>query len=343
MNAAFAPVPLFGAEESFGDPVAFSASVTVPAGQEASPDVVRLRNSTGQTVEIHAIRFSLRSSKPGTASPKLCGGVLGAKLALNDLPLTANYVPVYSFGRSTNFATEEQYVSDNLTDERAAWSDYTWTLDAPIEVTPESVIVPTFKHFGLITEDIDARITYLGRIVPAGAVAKRWLPYVSSWSAPTIDCAWLVDAAIPLDASQDYTNPLTALVNAGIPGDLRIRRLTGRILQQYNVEVPLSITFTEEGIFDKVALGTNALDGALFVKAALVSGFELVRDLLPFRGVFSRLDRSLDVDFILASNDSLTTTIELRKDSFSQSPDAAVVPTSIIPTIAMIGYREVAP
>lgn len=184
-------------------PIVLTSEVTVDANSTKSPDLLKLKNPTGEHFVIREIRFSLR---PASGAAIFTGGTIAVKFDLGSQALTNAHVPVWNFGRS-------------VAREAVTQNSFQWKLKHPLYVPAESVLACEFQHRGMVSTSITASVSYLGHTVDtAGAPQTVRLPWVASYSTKIFD---LATADTDSSSAANIVNPF------GTP--VWLERFTGRL------------------------------------------------------------------------------------------------------------------
>lgn len=251
-------------------PIHLTAAATVSANSQQGVNAISLKNPTGQAMELLEVKWLLSTRE----LIHVTGGTIGCKLDLGSIPITNGFVPVWNFAPSTKFDFE------TVSNAGRQAVGYQWKLHRPLYIPPGAVVVPTFHHFGQIPNDIDVRISYSCRTLPAGykLPPRVPVPYVAYWSTKVFE---LFSFSEDRDQSRE-----TDLVNR-FNEPLRIHRFVGRWF-----------TFEPLNNFGHEADNTGP---SRLVQVRMVDsrGEPVIPQFTFFRQVFSAVTRSWEVDYIV--------------------------------------------
>lgn len=294
----------------FPHPILLSAEVSLASkAQGVAPNTIALKNPNVRfPMEIHEISFDLRSDGVIT------GGAVACDLALGTIPLTNGYVPVWCFGRSRQTNREIGYGGNSAT-----YFTGTWKLAKPLYIPPGGVVQPTFQHRGLVVDAINARITYRGQVLRAGARPPRtFAPYACAYSSKPFD----VDAA-DTDASRetDLANPFSQ--------PIFIQHMIGRM------SVDINATSQKSEITDP-AIAARLLQVRIIDSA----GRPIVRDLSYFAQVFAKQTRAWDMNGAKIDGGEF---YNVFLNKLEPPNDAAVTAATryALADISLVGWREI--
>ncbi len=304
-------------------PIHVTATTTLQSNSAGGVNAISLKNPMGQPMEILEIKFQLFNSATSIGN---LGGIIACNLELGKFAITNGFVPIWCMGRSENLAAES--VSDINTVPGCA-NEFTWRLAHPLYVSPDSVLVPTFQHRGQIQNDISIRISYSARSIPPGAPPPRklFLPYAASYTSKSFGAN---AAGVDQSLETDLVNPFDT--------ELYLQRFTGRVSALNLSLTPPAIieAMVAEGVMNYVCPESMA---ALQFNVRMVDSFgrPLVRELVPFRMVFSGVTRSWETDGAVMDPRSFIIAY-LRKDApFQGSTSANILAQA---SIGVVGFRS---
>lgn len=306
-------------------PIHLTASTTLAANSTGGVNAIALKNPLGQAMEILEIKFQLYQDELQIVNLL---GTIACKLDLGKYPLTGGYVPLWCMGRAENLYSE--MVSDPSS---KCVNEFTWRLPKPLYVPADAVVLPTFQHRGLIKQDIQIRISYSARSIPAGAAlpSRVALPYAAAWSAKSF---YIYDAGTDASRETDLVNPFDE--------PLHLQRFTGRVgmasLAQDTGEVNQITDGAGEGYG---GYGRDYTPTALYsIRMVDSYGRPLVRTLLPFRTVFSGVTRSWEV--AEATIDPRAYVLAHLKKTEPAGTLSELLPVLITQAyVGMVGYRYI--
>lgn len=230
-------------------PIVLTSEVTVDANATKSPDLLRLKNPTGEHFAIREIRFSLR---PATGTAFFTGGTVAAKLDLGTQALTNAHVPVWNFGR---------YVAREADETNAgAPCQFQWKLKHPLYIPAGAGLACEFQHRGMVSTSITASVTYFGHSLDAAIPPVVQLPWVASFASKVFG---VTAADTDSSSATDLVNPFSTPVY--------LERFTGRL---NFVRPPLNLN--EAFVADRT----------VFIRMRHSSGVPMVREFTHLRQVF---------------------------------------------------------
>lgn len=231
-------------------PIVLTSEVTIDANSARSPDLLKLKNPTGEHFAIREIRFSLRAP---TGNVFFTGGAVAVKLDLGSQALTNAYVPVWNFGRYV--AREPDATSLNLP------CQFQWKLKHPLYIPSDAGLACEFQHRGMVKSPIIASVTYLGHALDASrAPPIVQLPWVASYASPVFE---LAATGSDSSSASDLVNPFNVPIH--------LERFTGR-LNFVRTDVDLNESFLA--------------DRTMFIRMRHSSGVPMVREFTHLRQVF---------------------------------------------------------
>ncbi len=282
-------------------PIVVTSEVTVDANATKSPDLLKLKNPTGEHFVIREIRFSLRPVA-GTGAWYFTGGAVAAKFDLGTQALTNAHVPVWNFGRYVaREADGAVYGTPN---------QFQWKLKHPIYVPAGAGLACEFQHRGMVSASIVASVTYLGHSYDGAPPTTVRLPWVASYSSKVFR---VLDADSDLSSSADLMNPFDAPVY--------LERFTGRL------------NFVRPSTDQNFAF---LADRTVFIRMRHSSGVPMVREFTHLRQVFGVYPHSWEQrGTILAPGACYLVDVDKRATTVVPDQDQTVQAT-----IGMVGWRE---
>jgi len=183
-------------------PVYISGEVTLSPNDVKSPDNsgLSLRNPFLAPMWIDRINFSFDDDY---------AGIVYTDLKLGTVPLTDGFVP-------TDLLCEPQEFSNQVGLRRVAW-----VLSRPLFLLPGEFLYPRFFHSAQGgTDPLAAHITYIGRSLEGGdpmpSPGKTFMPYVSSWVAPShVGGAAYTDKSSESNLRNPFPDPLEVVCMRG--------------------------------------------------------------------------------------------------------------------------------
>lgn len=264
--------------------------VTAQANGEQVFRADAFKNSTGQPIEIHSMRVLLEQVNP-TATPGAnlldTGGIIALRIAVNGVPLTRGYVPVWNICRSDNRL--DSYRGTGI-------YSYSTVFSSPIPLPAGASISVQAKHLGFTPVSIKAHLSFAGRRGPGLATLRR-MPYVVYWQTPAFSYTQVAT----------YTTPPSVLVNdTGRP--LNVDRIIGRFG---------SFSPTGDGA---VWSGTNrdytdwadpTAQGviAASVRLSMAQDRPVIPAFVPWRAVFGQ-NAAFETDFVMRPTDYMVADVK---------------------------------
>lgn len=290
-------------------PIVLTSEVTVDANSTKSPDLLKLKNPTGEHFVIREIRFGLRLASGSDALTT--GSAVAVKLDLGSQALTNAHVPVWNFGRY--LSRDADAPSDPInTVFSPALNLFRWRLRHPLYIPAGAVLACEFQHRGQVPVPITVTVTYVGHSLESSTVPPRIrLPWAASYSSKVFET---------FSAGTDSSSA-AALINP-FETPLRLERFTGRL----NFSSPSS--------------GLNwafVADDTLQIKIRHSSGVPLVREFTTFRQVFGAYSHSWEQRGCeLESGASYIVTVNKLDDPDADPNDRRFIQADI----GMVGWRE---
>jgi hypothetical protein len=331
-----------------GDAVAITAQVTLNPGDSIDLPADALRNGLGETVQIHALRWTidaqqqLESADPPTTPAGFPGGSVTASLKLGDKPLTAGEIPFYCLGTATGQDVEHSIlgVADDTNTEMllGACSSGVWVFDHPMTFEAGESLSIHLTHRGLLNLPCAVSISLTGR-AGTDLPDSKWLPYAASWTPAALNPT-IPTATVPLVATSTERD----LINR-TPGTLYISRFIGRLLRLGVSGVPLGgatvvqnadrvFPSVQEGVSGQLSSGwfPGAVDSFLTVTMRDSRANDNIPGAIPFRMAFEPESRAWECPHTLEENGYYIVQLTLSNPA---QDDA-----SVQPSISMIGSWE---
>lgn len=334
-----------------GSPIALVASVTLQPGDSIDLPADALRNGFGERILLDEFRWAAdaQRSTDTTDPPTSVVGAPGASVSITisaeGRQITAGFVPLYCLGRAEGQDVEHVVLglaTGGATACRAlgAYASGEWRFDHPLEMQPGEAFSLHLTHTGLQNLPITVSFVIAGRM-GADLPASRWLPYVASWTPPSIDPS-AATATVPVNVTSTERD----LVNRS-GTRLRVHRLIGRILRQDVALRPgaagTAYTKNMEQVFSTVEgaysdqpssrIFPNAVDAFLTMTMRDSGANDNVPAALPFRQVFEPGTRAWECESDLDPSGYYTVDLDFAVP--------AILDSAIQPSIAMIGSYEV--
>lgn len=177
-----------------------TAAITLAANQHQEiNDPTRLQNPFRTPMMLDEIRFVV------TGDAELTRHYLQAKFRIGRIPLTKDYTPIVSFGKSL----------------RAISTVISWRLPKPLYVPANEYVIPHIRNTDSMSRTI--QVVYAGRSLGETAPSPKsmFVPWVTSYQAPTASTA-ATDYGTDLSTEADIVNPFD------VP--LYVQRFIGRYL-----------------------------------------------------------------------------------------------------------------
>lgn len=330
-------------------PIILHSSVDVPSNSDIEAPAGSLINASGEAVEIHSFKFSLRPSNTtlqglnATSMALVSGGQVGVSLAVKDstdngYSLTRGQVPIWSFGPAHGIGDEFSFQllgSGSAESVYSTTATYQWKLDFPLFVPAGARIVPVFRSIGSFNFEVNAGISAVGRTVShAGKQATYKVPWVATYLSSSYQYN---DVASEESSPKALQNPNNKPVT--------IERFIGRL---YNVTTN-NVDINVKGIQDinQLVINLNGSADSWFgrcfrIQMADSMGNPLVRVPTLFRSVFEPALRSWEVKQILPPEQFFR--VKLFKDTGQEVTATVTNPNSINrsqASVTMVGWREV--
>lgn len=309
-----------------GAPISLSAEITIASGEGGELPSDALRNPEGDPMELHELKWHVYS-----ATKKVVGGALEVDFSYRDRKLTNNYVPLWGMGKADAQAGED--MEKLILPIAKSVAAGVWRFDKPIYIDPGETLIPKFRNKGLVSDPVKVVLTYSGRVVKRSAPARRWLPYIASYTSPVQSLA----------AAAQFFSTEKDLVNAsGSP--LFVQRFLGRVLtlgtkiEGYGEGETADLNIlTEAGAEEFVDVGS----GLVTLKMRDSRGYATLRDYAPFRSVFSAVTRSWECPHLLPKDAYYL--LDLKTAALTDPPDGTEVPYDIAvqAAVSMLGWQEV--
>ncbi len=253
---------------SGSNPIHLIAQTTVQSGGSSGVNQEALRNPLDLPMEILEIKFQIRAvtSLPQTTNtPVLTGASIAAEFALDSIPLTAGFVPLWCFGKSLRVDLAEVQPFE-ITNGPNFHGHYRWRLSSPLFIAPGQVLTPKFAHLGDTPAALKVIVSYSGRTLPKGYQPKKTLtvPYAAYYASKVFN--GFNGADTDTSKETDLRNPFD------IP--IRVERLVGRINSKNTTS--LGTVFTDQPDFGADLLTTRIYSSAGEPLVPAFSIFQLV-------------------------------------------------------------------
>lgn len=335
-----------------GTPISLVAQVSLDPQAAIDLSTDALRNVFGERILIDSISWvadaqqSTGTTDPPTVVVGSPGASISATISAGDRPITAGFVPLYCLGMSEGQDVEHAVLGIATGGATAcrllgAYASGCWYLDHPLEMAPGDAFSMHLNHTGLQNLPIVVSFAIRGRL-GKDLPSSNWIPYVSSWVAPSIDPT-APTATVPIAVTSTERD----LVNrSGLP--LHVHRLIGRILRQGVALQPggagTAYTKHMEEVFPGVEgtysdqptsrIFANAVDSFLTITMRDSASNDNVPNAIPFRMVFEPVTRAWECDADLEPSGYYLASLSLAVPGVTTD-------TAIQPAIAMIGSYEV--
>lgn len=312
-----------------GRPIHLTATCVVAPSSSGSPNNQALHSPVLSPIEIHDIKFAFSLPIPGAANLvnylAADGGSILCQLALNDEPLTNDYVPLWGFDESTNIVNEQtngatfgagSAVSPYST---AVYGEFICHLPRALYLRPSDQLNVSFQNLGQQAIPVTCRISLSGCVLEGTTDPKtRILPFFATYVSKVFAQQGVADS----DQSTE-----TDLAN--ITNDvLNLHKLVGRIDNYMTTGGAAGTHFDDPTNFAAVA--TVDLGTALYVQAYTGRGTQLIPYDVLFRNLFGPA-RAVPLSGQLAPGDYIIAA--LREAATSNCYGQAHV--------AIVGWREV--
>lgn len=326
-----------------GGAIAIVAKVTLNPGDSIDLPLDALRNTSGDTVLIDALRWTadaqqqVESADPPTSAVGFVGGAVAAAIRLGENPITAGEIPLYALGEPAGLDVESMIlgVADVATTEMllGSYASGVWAFDHPLQLDENESIALHLSNRGLLNIPVTVSIAFTGRSGP-DLPQSRWIPYTAAWVPPAFD------PNVPTSTVPTIVNSTERDLINRAPTVLHVARFIGRIMRLGIVGT--TTTLNAEATFPSIeeVIGglpfTNwfpgAVDSFLTVTMRDYRGNDNVPIDTPFRQVFEPESRLWECPHDLEMNGyylvQLTLNLPVIKD------------TSIQPVISMTGSYE---
>jgi len=254
-------------------PFLVTASTTLLPGSSGGVNSAALKNPTGGPMEILEIRWQLE----GVLVAFSLGALVGCKLELGKIPLTNGFVPIWNFNRSDNTFDESP-----PPDGAVIFAEYCWRLPRPLYVPANSVVVPTFQHFGAVHFPVDVQVTYSCRTV-LEKPKQVCLPYAASF----------VSKAMPVTEDSSDSSRETDIYNP-FSEPLKLASFVGRVSVMATAPEPAALIVFESFLpFIGVSLDSGQM---MNVRMRDMTGREIIRRGTLFRQAFPTATRAWEME-----------------------------------------------
>ena len=331
-----------------GDAVAITAQVTLNPGDSIDLPADALRNGLGESTLIDTLRWTIdaqeqvESSDPPTGTVGFPGGSVEITIKYGDKQITSGEIPLYALGVSDGQDVEHAIlgVADDTNTEMllGAYASGVWEFDHPMTMDAGDTLAIHLTHHGVQNLPCVVSLALTGR-AGRDLPRSRWLPFISSWSAPALNPADPTSTApvVVTSTERDLIN------RTGAP--VKISRFVGRMMRLGVSGAPLgggSVVQNNERPFPSVQEGVSgqpasnwfpgAVDNFLTVSMRDSRANDNIPTAAPFRQVFEPESHSWECPH------------ELEADGYYIAQLSLAVPTvvdaGIQPVISMIGSWE---
>lgn len=346
-------------------PIVLRTEALVPSNSDTEAPAGPMMNASGEAVEIHSFKFSLRPADSviagmtvNTYIRPVSGGQFGVSLSVKDpkdegYAITKGPVPLWSFGPSYGLGDEVAlqvlgtFAADPTKGPVVPTATYIWKLDHPLYVPAGCRIVPVFRSIGNFTFDVVAGITAVGCTVEhSGKQSTYKVPWVASFVSKSDKFNTVgVQESSPQTIQNPHDKPVF------------VERFTGRIhLMNDTTTVEPTTAVTDTALYagdlgslgpflsgGGVTLAAEAwFDRCFTVQMADSMGNPLVRVPTLFRGVFDPAVRSWEVKHVLPPEQYFR--VLLAKDNAGLNVSEVGLVGNLTraqASITMVGWREV--
>lgn len=331
-----------------GSLVAISAQATLNPGDSIDLPVDALRNGLGELLNIEHFRWTVdaqqqvESSDPPTSAVGFPGGGIEVTIRFGDRPITGGQVPLYCLGTAEGQDVEHSIlgVADDTNTEMllGAFSSGVWKLDHPMTMDVGDAISVHVTHQGIL--NLPAVVTFVltGRAGP-DIERSKWLPYVASWSPPSLNPN-TPTSTVPVIVTSSERD----LVNR-VPGTLHVSRFIGRLMRLGVTGNPLgtgSVIQNGEKVFATLEGGisdqpttewfANAVDSFLKITLRDSRANDNIPGGTQFRQVFEPQSRAWECPHTLEESGYYIAQLVLSVP--------AVLDAALQPAISMVGFWE---
>lgn len=265
-----------------GTPIILSDSVEIGSSSQAPFASQSFTNTTSKPIDLHAMRvYCELQQETDAASRIVLPGLIALRVALDGIPLTRGFVPVWSFAPSDSREPVDAGVADYQ--HPAA----TWRFARPMPLMPGKTITIEAKHLGITNEAITVRVSFAGRLV--ASASPRYVPYAAVWTSKAFDAG-----------TDDFDASPAGIVVNDTGRDLHVERIIGRFAA-YNDANTAFGTRTQYADFGDETL--QSVFSAL-VRMSLSKNRPVLKAYTPWRTVFGQ-NATVETDFDLAAGDYL--------------------------------------
>lgn len=261
------------------DPIHLTAQVSVQPGANAGVNSISLQNPLGLPMEILEIKWMVFSGANVTAN----GGAIECALNLASVPISQGFIPIWNYGPCRN-ELQETNASNNG---NILFPVYTWKLKHPLFVPAGACLQPTFKHRGMVPNEITVRISYSCRTLPANYIPpkKVKVPYVAAF----VSKPFSMTAALATTTDSDVSKETDVVNRWDHP--VQVHQWIGRCDE--------FLTVTGQHF---EALENGAPKVTVQIKDS--RGEAIVGNIVPapFRTVFARTTRAWEVDYPMSAH-----------------------------------------
>lgn len=339
-----------------GYPVILTAQVTLQPQESIDIPPNSLRNQTAFPIYIHSLRWIANdtsvdttetTSPTGVQQNILAGSLAQLMMQYEDIPITAQYTPLYALGRSEGQISEQEAVGTTYGNgnfvARGSYASGEWRFSHPLRLDPGAAISARLLHTQQINDTVNVTLVLAGRGgVPRNDKGARRVPYIATWIPPGMNpaAATATSPVVAISTNRDLVN------HSG--RKLFVQRFEGRLLRlQLGNATPLSVDWVWPPPPYRTLLGGTTgnfgvgQDGALSIimhdskgNGSILPGSNGLG--APFRMIFDPVTRSWECPHIMDEEDYYIAQLTLS-NSFSS---AAVLGTTIQPVVSLIGYQE---
>lgn len=306
-------------------PIHLSGAVLLRSGTTDAPPISSFQNPMGQDMEILEIKFEVISTYDHpNVYPASFGGSVQCELVLGAEKITNGAIPLWSFGRAENIATEAlgTGATSNQVNPLNFYSMFSWRLPRPLFIPAGAVLRPSLTHTGLVPNALKVRVGYSGRTVYTQP-KKVCVPYVSSF----------ITTFNPITASATASSNPLQLVNANLE-PLHLQRMVGRSL--FLADIPDSDNPSIAENYPQVALSEK-----LNMRITDSYGRPVLRNYVPWTAVINSATRSWEMDNGAIMDPGAFYRVDMRFSAVTTlGPQAD---GSLQTFLSLVGWREVQP
>lgn len=334
-------------------PIVLRAETEVEGNSDNEITASPFINATGEPLEIHEFKFSVRPSNASLLSAGLqglfpSGGNFAVGLSVvgpdgDGHAMTNGPIPMWSFGQSRQLGEEQKIQSFNVTgafDVTLGWfmtGAYNWKLDHPMYVPPGGRIVPTVRSLGSFNGNVIIGVTAIGKVLPNSPPSKPSykVPWVTSYVSKSFESS---------DTGQDSSTD--SLLNNPHDMPVTVERFVGRLHCQagFISGSVLQLSVADTSLPDAADVSLFVQTGqAYYAQVVLMRmrdsmGNPLVREKTLFRNVFNSDTRTWECRHVLPPKQFY------KVDFFKTAlPALTSFPTTsrVQASVTAVGWREV--